>query len=78
MIKSILKVVSAFFLFTVMGCSTFTLTKQQLVEQLKVGQAYHETFIPVFFSRYNSNAIGKILCKNSAGELVYLFPDGNT
>ncbi len=78
MIKFVAKVFTVLFLLLVMSCSTFTLTKPELVEQLKAGQAYHETFVPLLFSRYNHNGIKKILCKNSDGELVYLFPDHNT
>lgn len=74
------------FLFFV-GCSTFTITKDDLVSQLAENQKREEVtqFIPVggvasiFLSnQYVSNMIEKILCNDRDGKKVYLYPNKDT
>jgi hypothetical protein len=60
------------------SCSTYTINKEELKLQLVEGKAYHKTYVPVLFSEYSNNGITKILCQNSEGELVYLYPNINT
>jgi hypothetical protein len=68
-----------------LGCGTYTLTKDALVNQLKENQSSKEVFqyIPspasLFLDpRYESNGIRKVLCLNSKGEKVYLYPGKDT
>jgi hypothetical protein len=76
-----------FFLLFLFGCSTFTITKDELVQQLKDNQNKKEEFqyIPVggigsmFLSNtFQSNQIEKILCFDSDGNKVYLYPNKDT
>ena len=67
------------------GCATYTLTKDELISQLKNNQSSKEVFqyLPppsaLFFdSRYESNGIQKLLCRNSDGDMVYLYPGQET
>jgi hypothetical protein len=67
------------------GCGTYTLTTDELVGQLRANQSAKQVFqyIPppssLFFdSRYQSNGIDKLLCRNSKGEKVYLHPGKDT
>jgi hypothetical protein len=74
-------------LFFIVGCSNYLITKDELVLQLKDNQNKKEEFqyIPIggissmFLSNtFQSNQIEKILCRDSDGKKVYLYPDKNT
>ncbi|MBK7380240.1 MAG: hypothetical protein IPJ03_14845 [Ignavibacteriales bacterium] len=74
-------------LLFLVGCSTFTITKDELVQQLKDNQNKKEVFqyIPVggiasmFLSNtFQSNQIEKILSLDSDGNKVYLYPNKDT
>ena len=67
------------------GCTSYTITKDELVHHFKENQFPQETSISVGVipalicgSTYQSNSIKKIPCLNSSGERVYLYPDRNT
>ena len=72
------------FFFVLGGCATFTISPDELVKQLKENQSSNERFQilpgPTLFlgSKYPSNGIAVILCLNSKGEKIYLYPDKNT
>ena len=74
-------------LIFIIGCSTYTITKDELISQLKENQNKKEVFqyIPVggiatmFLSdKFESNQIEKILCYDSEGNKVYLYPNKDT
>ncbi|MCD4828618.1 MAG: hypothetical protein K8R90_04200 [Candidatus Cloacimonetes bacterium] len=69
------------------GCSTFTISRVELIQQLEENQNKIEVFqfIPVggsasmfLSSKYQSNQIKRILCYGSDGNKVYLLPNNNT
>ena len=67
------------------GCGTYTITKDDLIKQLRENQSSKEVFqyLPppasLFLdSRYQSNGIRNLLCKNSKGEKIYLHPGKDT
>jgi hypothetical protein len=72
-------------IFVFIGCGTYSITKKELISQLKENQSSKEVFqyLPppaaLFLdSRYQSNGIQKLLCRNSKGEKVYLHPGKDT
>ena len=74
-----------FFLFLLLillvsACGTYTITSKSLVRQLEDSQNVEEIFhwTPIGYTRYPSNKLDKVICQNSKGEYVYLYPDKNT
>jgi hypothetical protein len=75
-------------IFTVFisACSTFTISKEELVQQLEENQKRKEVsqYIPIggasiFYSNnFQSNQIEKILCYDSDSNKVYLFINKDT
>lgn len=62
------------------GCGTYTTTAKSFIGQLEESQNVTEIlhWTPIGYSRYPSNLMDSVLCTNSKGEQVYLFPDQNT
>lgn len=62
------------------GCGTYTTTASSFIDQLEKSQNVQEVlhWTPIGYSKYPSNLMDSILCTNSKGELLYLFPDKNT
>ncbi len=71
------------------GCTSyFSLSPEEFLQQASEYQKKSEAMVSFstfthaggffFSSRYDANNIGKILCRNDKGELVYLIPDQNT
>lgn len=79
------KLLLTFLAFSLIGCASYTLTKEELLTQLKENQTSKQVFqyLPhpasLFLDpRYVSNGIRKVLCRNSDGEQVYLYPGKDT
>lgn len=75
-----LAVIPLLILFEIMlaGCGTYTTTAKSLTSQLEQNQNVQMCWAPLGFGKYPSNQMDSVLCTNSKGELVYLFPDKNT
>ncbi|OLD94045.1 MAG: hypothetical protein AUI36_46675 [Cyanobacteria bacterium 13_1_40CM_2_61_4] len=76
-------------LFALGGCANYTIPREDLFQQLKDNQSPQKmssfrpgsppgALVSFEFETYTSNGINRILCLNSDGEKVYLFPDKNT
>jgi len=76
--KSILLLLTFTFLIT--SCGTYTITQKGLITQLQENQNVDEIlhWTPIGYTKYPSNRLDKIVCQNSKGEYVYLYPDQNT
>jgi hypothetical protein len=66
--------------FLLEGCGSYTITKGSFIDQLEKHQDVEEVlhWTPIGYSKYPSNRMGKVICKNSDGKYVYLYPDKNT
>ena len=64
----------------IVGCGTYTTTAKSFVSQLEEHQDVEEVFhwTPIGSFKYPSNRMERVLCTNSKGEQVYLYPDKNT
>jgi hypothetical protein len=62
------------------GCGSYSITKKSFISQLEDNQNVEEIlhWTPIGYSKYPSNKIDKVICQNSEGNYVYLFPDKNT
>jgi hypothetical protein len=66
--------------FLLERCGSYTITKNSFVDQLEKHQDVEEVlhWTPIGYSKYPSNRMEKVVCKNSEGKYVYLYPDKNT
>ena len=66
--------------FVLQSCGSYTITKNSFIDQLEKHQNVEEVFhwTPIGYSKYPSNRMEKVVCKNSDGKYVYLYPDKNT
>ena len=64
----------------VSACGTYTITSKSFVKQLEDNQDVEEIFhwTPIGSTRYPSNKLDRVVCQNSKGEFVFLYPDQNT
>jgi hypothetical protein len=62
------------------GCGSYSITKKSFINQLEDKQDVEEIlhWTPIGYSKYPSNQIEKVVCKDTDGKYVYLFPDKNT
>src|SRR6266702_87452 len=83
------KIIIPLFFLLATGCTAnYYVTPDDFVNQVAKNQYKNEeptgfyVVSPVaalfFNSKYNANNIRKVLCRDKAGNLLYLFPDRNT
>lgn len=83
------KIFSTLFFLVAAGCTAnFYVTPDNFINQVAENQYKSENptgfyvvspLASLFFnSKYNANNIRKVLCKDNAGNLIYLYPDRNT
>ena len=66
--------------FLITSCGIYNITQKGFVMQLKENQNVNEIlhWTPIGFTEYPSNKLDRIVCLNSKGEYVYLYPNQNT
>lgn len=66
--------------FLLEGCGSYTISKSSFIDQLEKHQNVEEIlhWTPIGYSKYPSNRMEKVVCKNADGKYVYLYPDKNT
>jgi hypothetical protein len=78
--KKLINILVLFAFLLISACSTFTLTKQSLIEQLNQNQQIGSdpNFQVLSLVDYPSNNLMRIKCVDDKGKLVWLYPDKNT
>lgn len=78
--KKIVMIISFSLGILLTSCGTYTIEKKSFISQLEDNQDVEEIlhWTPIGYTKYPSNKMSEVICKNSKGELVYLYPDQNT
>lgn len=78
--KERLKILVIFICILILSCSTYTITTKNLIWQLEENQNVDEIlhWTPIGFTKYPSNNVDKVICQNSKGDYLYLYPNQNT